>query len=166
MHARQPISGLAAVAVVAALGSAAAIAAPMKIEAVLAPKADARMDFADGSKRYVLAAQREGKASGSGPLAGATVAEWGFHDVDPASGANAHGYLVFTGVEGDLAYVRYAFRAVPVPGADGKPRFVANGHWEAVGGTGKLKDLRGAGSVQIHPAQRRWVLEGDLAPSH
>jgi hypothetical protein len=118
------------------------------------------------SKRYFLATQREGKAIGNGPLAGATMLEWGIHDVDPASGAHAHGYLVFTSGEGDMAYLKYQFRAVPVPGPDGKPRFVANGFWETAGGTGKLKGLRGAGTVQYDPRERRWTLNGELAPSH
>lgn len=139
-----------------------ALAAPMKIEAVIAPKADARLDFADGSKRYLLAAQREGKTAGTGPLAGATMLEWGFHDVNPAAGANVNGYLVFTAVDGDVAYLKYQFRAIPVAGPDGKTRFLANGFWETAGGTGKLKALRGAGTIQINPAERRWLLEGDL----
>ncbi|MFZ5556166.1 MAG: hypothetical protein ACOZDY_05505 [Pseudomonadota bacterium] len=50
-----------------------------------------------------------------------------------------------------------------MPGADGKPRFVASGYWETAGGTGKLKELRGVGTVQFNPKERRWVLEGDLA---
>jgi len=147
---------------VGAFAAAAALAAPMKIEAVIAPKADSRMDFADGSKRFLVAAQREGKVTGSGPLAGATMLEWGMHDVNPATGANANGYLVFTTAEGDVAYIKYQFRGVPVPGADGKPRFLANGNWETAGGTGKLKGLRGAGALQFIAAERRFVLDGDL----
>jgi len=134
----------------------------MKVEAVIAPKADSRMDFADGSKRFVVATQREGKATGSGPLAGSTMLEWGMHEVNPATGANANGYLVFTTAAGDVAYIKYQFRGVPVPGADGKTRFLANGNWEAAGGTGKLKGLRGAGALEFIPSERRFVLEGDL----
>ncbi|HSO07691.1 MAG TPA: hypothetical protein VLW45_10640 [Pelomicrobium sp.] len=135
----------------------------MKIEAVTTPKADAKYEFADGSKRFLVAAQREGKAEGSGPLAGATMVEWGFHDVNPAAGAHASGYLIFTTADGDVAYLKYQFRAVPVPGPDGKPRFVANGIWETAGGAGKLKNLRGIGTVRFNPKERLWTLEGDLA---
>lgn len=138
-------------------------AAPMKIEAVIAPKTESKLEFADGSKRYLLATQREGKTSGTGPLAGATMLEWGVHDVDPSTGANASGYLVFTAANGDVAYLKYQFRGVPVPGPDGKPRFVANGFWETAGGTGKLKGLRGIGVVHFNPRERHWMLEGDLA---
>lgn len=144
------------------LASGAALAAPMRIEAVITPKADSKLEFEDGSKRYLLAAHREGKAAGSGPLAGAAVLEWGLHDVNPAAGANASGYLVFTTASGDKAYLKYQFRAVRVPGPEGKPRFVANGFWEAAGGTGTLKGLRGGGTVQIDPRERRWILSGDL----
>jgi hypothetical protein len=142
--------------------SGAVLAAPMKIEAVITPKAESKLEFADGSKRYWLLTQREGKATGSGPLAGATMVEWGAHDVNPATGALVRGYLVFTAANGDLAYLKYQFRAVPVPGPNGKPRFLANGFWETTGGTGKLKGLRGTGAVQFIPQERRWILDGDL----
>jgi len=154
---------VAAATALCAFANAAALAAPMKIEAVITPKADSKLEFADGSKRYVVAAQRVGKAAGNGPLAGATMLEWGMHDVNPAEGANANGYLVFTTTDGDIAYLKYQFRAVPVPGPDGKPRFVANGFWETAGGTGKLSGLRGIGTVQFNPKERRFTLEGDLA---
>jgi hypothetical protein len=151
-----------AAAALCALANGAALAAPMKIEAVITPKAESKLEFADGSKRYLLATQREGKAAGNGPLAGATMLEWGVHDVNPAAGAHANGYLVFTTADGDIAYLKYQFRAIPVPGPDGKPRFLANGFWETAGGTGKLKGLRGAGTVQVDPRERRWILNGDL----
>lgn len=169
MNARNEIplfQRLVAAAAFCALANGAALAAPMKIEAVITPKADSKLTFADGSKRYLLYAQREGKAAGSGPLAGATVLEWGLHDVNPAAGANANGYLVFTTADGDVAYLKYQFRAVRVPGPDGKPRFVANGFWETAGGTGKLKGLRGGGTVQVNPKERRWVLDGELVSSN
>lgn len=156
---------LAAAAAFCALANGAALAAPMKIEALITPKAESKLEFADGSKRYIVAIQREGKAAGDGPLAGATMLEWGVHDVDPATGVHSHGYLVFTTAAGDIAYLKYQFRAVPVPGPDGKPRSIANGFWETAGGTGKLKGLRGGGTVQINapsPKERHWMLEGDL----
>jgi hypothetical protein len=165
MNARDQASILRQLVAAAAIGAAAsgaALAAPMKLEAVLTPKSETKLELADGSKRFLLATQREGKAAGSGPLAGTTMLEWGVHDVDPASGAHASGYLVFTGADGDVAYLRYRFRGVPVPGADGKPRFVANGFWETAGGTGKLKGLRGAGAVRFIPHERRWILDGEL----
>lgn len=140
-------------------------AAPVKVEAVISPKAESRLDFADGSKRYLLATQREGKATGNGPLAGATMLEWGTHEVTPGSGAVGNGYLVFTTNEGDVAYLKYQFRAIPVPGPDGKPQNLINGFWEVAGSTGKLKGLRGAGTVRVNtlsPKERQWMLEGDL----
>ncbi len=151
-----------AAAALCALANGAALAAPMKIEAVIAPKTESKLEFADGSKRYLLATQREGKTAGNGPLAGATMLEWGVHDVDPSTGAHANGYLVFTTANGDIAYLKYQFRAVPVPGPDGKPRFLANGFWETAGGTGKLKGLRGVGTVHFNPRERHWMLDGDL----
>jgi len=140
-------------------------AAPVKIEAVISPKAESKLEFADGSKRYLLATQREGVAVGIGPLDGATMLEWGVHDVTPGTGAHGNGYLVFTTAEGDVAYLKYQFRGLQIPVADGKRRILINGNWEVVGGTGKFKGLRGGGTVQIKrpsPKERQWILEGEL----
>jgi len=140
-------------------------AAPVKVEALISPTAESKLEFADGSKRYLLATQREGKATGNGPLAGATMLEWGMHDVTPGIGALGNGYLVFTMTEGDVAYLKYQFRMIAVPGPDGKAHNLINGFWEVAGSTGKLKGLRGAGTVHVNvvsPKERQWVLEGDL----
>jgi hypothetical protein len=158
-------SWLAAAGAFCVLANGAALAAPIKMEALLTPKAESRLDIADGTKRYVLATQRQGKATGSGPLAGATMLEWGVHDVHPGTGANANGYLVFTAADGDIAYLKYQFRALFLTSAEGKPRLLANGVWETAGGTGKFKELRGAGTLQItapSPKERQWILAGDL----
>ena len=165
MHVRNAAlswTQVVAAAILCALAGGAAQAAPIKVEAVLSPKTESKMEFADGSRRYLLMTQREGKVDGNGPLAGANLVEWGTHDVDPATGAHAGGYLVFTKPDGDIAYMRYQFRGVPVPGSDGKARFLANGFWETAGGTGKLKGLRGTGALRFIPQERRIVLEGEL----
>jgi hypothetical protein len=156
---------LVAAATLLGTASLSVEAAPVKVEAVISPIAESKLEFADGSKRYLLATQREGKSIGSGPLAGATMLEWGTHDVTPGIGAFGNGYLVFTTAEGDLAYLKYQFRAIPVPGSGGKPQILINGYWEVAGSTGKLKGLRGAGTVhinQVSPKERQWILEGDL----
>ena len=156
---------LAAAAALLGTVTASVEAAPVKVEAVISPKAESKLEFADGSKRYLLATQREGKATGNGPLAGATMLEWGMHDVTPGVGFLGNGYLVYTTSEGDIAYLKYQVRGIPVPGADGKPQNLINGLWEVAGSTGKLKGLRGAGTVHINtvsPKERHWILEGDL----
>ena len=148
---------------VTAMGSVEA--APVKIEAVISPKAESKLEFVDGSKRYLLATQREGMTVGNGPLAGATMLEWGVHDVRPGTGAHGNGYLVFTAADGDIAYLKYQFRALWVPVGERKTDILINGHWEVVGGTGKFQGLRGAGTAQIKrlsPKERQWILEGDL----
>lgn len=140
-------------------------AEPVKIEAVLSVKAESKLEFADGTKRYLSATQREGKAFGNGPLVGATMLEWGTHDVIPGIGANGNGYLVFTMPEGEVAYLKYQFRALPVAGPGGKRQNLINGFWEVVGSSGKLKGLQGAGTLHVNtvsPKERHWILEGDL----
>jgi len=141
-------------------------AAPVKIESVVSPKELIRLDFADGSKHFVAMMRREGKATGQGVLSGAAVTEYGMHDIQPGIGGDPHGYLVFTLAEGDIAYVKWVVRGVFVTGADGKPMLLDNGVWEVVGSTGKLKGLRGAGTMHIKrvpsPLERNFILEGEL----
>ena len=90
------------------------------------------------------------RRAGNRPLAGATMLKSGVHDVDPSTGAHANGYLVFTTANGDIAYLKYQFRAVPVPGPDGKPRFEANGFWETAAATeGPARRRHGAHQCPI-----------------
>ncbi|MEX2162646.1 MAG: hypothetical protein WD823_00165 [Sulfuricaulis sp.] len=141
-------------------------AASLKIESVVSPKEEIRFEFADGSKHFVAMMRREGKATGQGVLSGATVTEYGMHDIQPGISGDPHGYLVFTLPEGDIAYVKWVVRGVFVRGADGKPMLLDNGVWEVVGSTGKLKGLQGAGTLHIKrvpsPLERRFILEGEL----
>ena len=48
-------------------------AADLNVKAVMTPKEQMRLDFADGSGHFVLMVRREGKAEGAGALAGAGV---------------------------------------------------------------------------------------------
>ena len=167
---RKPINRHFRNALLALLGAvlSPAVAAPVKLEAVLAPREQTRLDFADGSKRFVLMVKREGKATGNGPLVGTTVTEYGRHDVVPGSAGDASGYLVFTAPDGDTAYAKWAVRAVFVPGPEGKAVLLDNGVWEVVGGTGKFKALKGAGRLNIRPTSptdRNYILEGELVAS-
>ena len=157
---------LVAAAALFGTASASVEAAPVKVEAVISTTAESKLEFADGSNRYLVAIQRQGKATGNGPLAGATMLEWGMHDVTPGIGFFGNGYLVFTITEGDIAYLKYQVRGIfAVPGPDGKPQNLVNGFWEVAGSTGKLKGLRGAGTLRINivsPKERHWIFEGDL----
>lgn len=79
------------------------IAAPVKIEAIVTPKEQIRLEFTDGSKHFVAMVRREGKATGEGALSGATVTEYGVHDITPGIGGDPRGYLVFSTPGGDIA---------------------------------------------------------------
>lgn len=142
-----------------------AIAAPVSIEASVATKEQIRFDFVDGSKHFVAMVKRDGKAAGAGPLDGSSVTEYGRHDIVPGVGGDPSGYLVFSGGDGDFAYLKYSVRAVYVPGAEGKPVLLDNGIWEVVGSSGRFKGLRGAGTVrirQLSPTDRKFTLEGEM----
>lgn len=153
-------------AAVTALAAAGAHAAPLKIDAVMTPKEQIQLNFKDGSNHFVLMVRREGKAEGEGALAGAAITEYGRHDIVPGVGGDPSGYLVATQPDGDIAYIRWSVRAVFIPGPDGKPQLLDNGEWEIISGTGKLKNLKGAGTLHIKavsPTDRRFILEGETA---
>lgn len=154
------------VAMAAAATAAAALADPLKIDAVMSPTEQIRLDFKDGSGHFMLMVRREGRSAGDGVLAGAAVTEYGRHDIVPGVGGDPSGYLVFSRPDGDTAYVRWSVRAVFIPGPGGKPALQDNGYWEVVSGTGAWKNLKGAGILHIRPAsatQRRFLLEGETA---
>lgn len=162
---KRNLAGAAALAACFGATTTAALAEPVKIEAALAPKEQIKLDFADGSKQFVLMIRREGKATGNGPLAGTTATEYGLHDVVPGKGGDANGYLVFQAPNGDMSYVKWQLRAVFVPGKDGKPALIDNGVWEVVGGTGRFKSLKGAGTLNIEfvsKTDRNYRLDGEL----
>lgn len=156
-------TALAAVLIASAAGLAKA--EPVKFDALVAQKEALRLDFADGSKHFFLLVRREGKSEGQGPLAGASVNEYGAHDITPGIGGEPRGYLEFTKTDGDKAYIKWTIQAIFVPGPDGKPKLLDNGVWQIAGGTGKLVKLKGAGTfhlVATGPTERRFVLEGEL----
>ena len=142
-----------------------AVADPMHVEAVMAPKQQMKLDFADGSRHFVLLVRREGVAEGTGPLAGGSVVEYGMHDIVPGIGGDPQGYLEITAANGDIAYVKWRVRAVFVAGPNGKPKLLDNGFWELAGGTGAFAGMKGAGTLHIKPAggpNRRFILDGEL----
>ena len=141
-------------------------AADLNVKAVMTPKEQLRLEFADGSGHFVLMVRREGKAAGAGALAGAGVTEYGWHDIVPGVAGDPRGYLVFALPGGDVAYVKWQVRAVFVPGPDGKPKLLDNGFWEIAGGTGKFRGAKGAGTLHIKavsPTDREFSLTGEIS---
>lgn len=158
---------LAAMLLATAVASTAAVAEPIMMEAVMVPKEQIRLEFEDGSKHFVLMVRREGVAEGTGLFEGASVVEYGTHDIVPGLGGEPRGYLVLTAPGGDVAYLKWQVRAIFVPGGDGKPALLDNGVWEVVGGTRRFAGLKGAGTLHIkpvNPTDRRFILEGDVFP--
>jgi hypothetical protein len=156
---------LALIAALVAGAASMARAEPVKFDALVVHKEAIRLDFTDKSKRFFLLVRREGKAGGQGPLGGATVQEYGAHDVVPGVGGEPRGYLEFTKADGDKAYIKWMIQAVFVPGPDGKPKLLDNGVWQVVGATGKLEKLKGAGAFHLiatGPTERRFAMEGEL----
>lgn len=148
-----------------AAGLASASAEPLRIEAVMSPKEQIRLDFQDASKHFVLMVRREGTSKGTGLLSGASVVEYGMHDIVPGVGGDPRGYLVFANAAGDKAYIKWQVRAIFVPGPQGKPVLNDNGFWEIAGGTGAFANLVGAGSLNIKavsPTDRNFILNGEV----
>ena len=141
-----------------------ASAEEVAVEAVMAPQESIRMDFGDGSKRFVLMVRREGIADGTSALAGAAVTEFGWHDINPPKDGDPHGYLQFKTENGDIANIKFTVRAVFVKAED-KPRLIDYGFWELVSGTGQFETMTGAGTLTIKPASetdRLFTLDGEL----
>lgn len=147
-----------------ALSAGAVIAAPVSVEAVMTPKEQMKFKFGDGTKHFILAVRREGKAEGTGILAGSSVTEFGWHDIYPPFGGNPGGYLQLTDAKGGVAVIKFTVRAVFMKG-EKKPKLNDYGFWELVNGTGKFAGKRGIGSLRIEPAggpKRKFVLVGDI----
>lgn len=145
--------------------SGVALAAPLNVQVLLQPKEQIRLDFKDGSGHFVLMVKREGVASGSGLFDGASVVEYGRHDIVPGVAGDPSGYLVVGKDDGSLAYLKWTVRAVFLPGKDGKPEINDNGFWEVVSGSGAFKGLKGAGTLHIRsagPSDRIFILDGQL----
>jgi len=153
--------------VLAFIHSGLVLADPLNISAVMTPKEQMKLDFNDGSGHFVLMVKREGQASGSGVFAGASVTEFGRHDITPGVSGDPSGYLVLTQSEGNVAYIKWTVRAIFLTGKDGKPQIKDNGFWEVVSGTGAFKDMKGAGILHIRPAlsptDRTFILEGETS---
>ncbi|WOD14167.1 hypothetical protein [Paraburkholderia kirstenboschensis] len=72
------------------------------------PNEYTKLVFADGSNRYVALVRRSGKVMSGGILRGATVQEWGLHEVTlgPETNGRGTGYLVITRGPGGHHYPR------------------------------------------------------------
>ena len=149
------------------VGSATADAADVSIKVIFgAPHESIKMNFEDGSKHFVMMIRREGSAEGSGPLAGAAVTEYGWHDINPPKGADPHGYLQFKAANGDIANIKWAVRAVFFKGEE-KPKLANSGFWKLVSGTGQFKGMTGVGTLTIKfpsKTDRIYILDGELNP--
>ena len=135
------------------------------VKAVMVPQESMKMDFQDGSKRFVLLVRREGKAEGEGALAGAGVTEYGWHDINPPVDGDPHGYLQFTTPNGEIANIKWTVKAVFFKGEE-KPRLADYGHWELISGTGQFANMTGVGTLTIKPASktdRLFTLTGEIA---
>lgn len=149
------------------LGAVGARAEPMTLDVVVSPEDEIRLDFED-SRHFVSLTQREGEADGSGAFAGATVVEYGMHDVVLGDGGKASGYLAVTTTAGDIAYFEWRLRALFVAGQDGETTVANDGYWELAGGTGQFASKRGVGDLSLEfvsATDRRFVLEGDISPA-
>jgi hypothetical protein len=152
-----------AIAGLTALIASRAAAEPVSVEALLEPQEQMKFEFADGSKHFVLAVRREGTAEGSGVFDGASVTEFGWHDVNPPISGDPQGYLQITTENGDIAVLRWTVKGVFVKGEDG-PALFDNGFWELVSGTGQFKDKRGVGSLVLKPqgGPTLFILDGEV----
>lgn len=150
------------------LAATAAAAEPLAIEAVLSTTESISLAFKDNESHFLTLLKREGEAEGDSAFAGASVVEYGLHDVTGGDNARANGYLEVTTGDGAVAYFRWQLAAVFAKAEDGKPGLLNRGQWELTGGTGRFASMTGVGSLRIEvvsKTERRYVLEGDIAPA-
>ncbi len=87
------------------------------------------------------------------------------HDITPGASGSINGYFEMTAANGDIAYIDWHIGAVFAPGPDGKLAMRYNGAWQIVGGTGRLKDAAGEGTLRMEVASatdRRFIFDGDV----
>ena len=68
--------------------ASSAWAEPVSVTAVMVPQEQMKFEMGDDTKHFVLAVRRDGQAEGEGALAGATVTEFGWHDINPPFGGD------------------------------------------------------------------------------
>ena len=132
------------------------------------PNEYTKLEFADGSNRYVALVRRTGRVVDSGMLRGAMVQEWGFHEVTQGPDANGRGtgYLVISRGPGNILYLKTQLRQITVSTKAGESHSVFNGLWEISGATGTFSGLQGTGTLQINrlsESERQWLLDGEIA---
>jgi hypothetical protein len=143
-----------------------AAADTIKLSAVLSPTDQIRLNFSSDENHFLALTQREGVADESGIFAGASVTEYGMHDIIVGDGGRAQGYLEATTTSGDTAYFAWRLQAKFVVDSDGDTKVINNGHWELVDGTGDFASMRGVGTLLLEfvdKTDRRYVLEGDIS---
>jgi hypothetical protein len=102
-----------------------------------------------------------------GLLAGATVLDWGLHEVPTGTDPNGGGpgYLLFTLPSGVQLTMRLQMHLQYIPQAKGAPQPFIFGLWEIVGASGSLRQLQGSDVIRVErPSadERLWVLEGEV----
>lgn len=132
------------------------------------PNEYTKLEFADDSNRYVALVRRSGRVVGEGMLRGATVQDWGFHEVTlgPETDGRGTGYLVISHSPSDIIYLKTQLRQVSLSGKGNEQRSVFTGLWEVSGATGKFKGLKGAGTLRINrlsESERQWILDGEMS---
>ena len=80
------------------------------------PNEYTKLEFADGSSRYVALVRRAGRVVGGGMFRGAMVQEWRLHEVTLGSETNGRGtgYLVITRGPGHMVYLNTQLRRISV----------------------------------------------------
>lgn len=163
---RVVLSAVLALSVALSVGLAeVASADPLNIKATMSPTEQIYVDLPTAQKHFVLFVKRQGRATGSGILAGAELTEYGMHDIRPGVDGAPRGYLVAKLPGGDQAVIQWEVQATFVPGPEGKPRLLDNGVWRLIGGTGPLDGLKGAGTMHIKavsPKDREFELNGEV----
>lgn len=132
------------------------------------PNEYTKLEFADGSNRYVALVRRSGRVVSGGMFRGAMVEEWGFHEVTlgPQANGRGTGYLVITRGPDNALYLKTQLRQLTLPTKTDEQSSVFNGLWEVSGATGMYRGLQGTGTLRINRLsefERQWLLDGEIS---
>jgi hypothetical protein len=132
------------------------------------PNEYTKLEFADGSNRYVALVRRSGRVVSRGMLRDATVQEWGFHEVTlgPEPNGRGTGYLVIVRGPSNIIYLKTQLRQLSLSRKGDEQHSVFTGLWEVSGATGEFKGLQGAGTLRINrlsESERQWILDGETS---
>jgi len=161
------VTSIALTIILALFSISKAQAKAVEFEAVISDVADRTLKFKDDSAHIIRLVHREGKVTGDAPFAGATMKEWGIHDMifpneKTYPTGDGFGYLIFTQSNGHEFYLKFNWIATAIKDEKGKSSFILSGHWRVEDSSNKMTGLGTLRINMLSAKERHWTFEGDM----